>query len=240
MAALDRGVVGTAWSVDPVGNQVVVEVDSTVTGAGYPASRRWWPAPRGAARLQSVSGRLTPTHRRRRRHLRQPVPLLARVQRAQRQHVLLPDRGALHRPGHRVVLQLQPHHQARRPDRHQLPEQRLRHRRYTNTSITKTGGITSAANPTVGQSVTRRGSTTGTHSGTVTGLNATVHYAEGTVKGMIRTNVCAEGGDSGGPLYAGNTALGLTSGGSGNCQSGGITFFQPVVEALNKYDVSVY
>jgi hypothetical protein len=100
--------------------------------------------------------------------------------------------------------------------------------------------ITSAANPTVGQTVTRRGSTTGIHSGRVTALNATVRYAEGTVTGMIQTTVCAEGGDSGGSLYAGTTALGLTSGGSGNCSSGGTTFFQPVVEALNAYGVQVY
>ncbi|MFC0601586.1 S1 family peptidase [Streptomyces palmae] len=101
--------------------------------------------------------------------------------------------------------------------------------------------ITRAANPTVGQSVTRRGSTTGIHSGTVTGLNATVNYGGGDiVYGMIQTNVCAEPGDSGGPLYSGSTALGLTSGGSGNCSSGGTTFFQPVVEALNAYGVSVY
>jgi streptogrisin B len=101
--------------------------------------------------------------------------------------------------------------------------------------------ITSAANPTVGQTVTRRGSTTGIHSGRVTALNATVNYGGGdVVYGMIQTTVCAEPGDSGGPLYAGSTALGLTSGGSGNCSSGGTTFFQPVVEALNAYGVSVY
>ena len=57
---------------------------------------------------------------------------------------------------------------------------------------------------------------------------------------MIKTTVCAEGGDSGGPLYAGSVALGLTSGGSGDCTSGGTTYFQPVVEALNAYGVSVY
>ncbi|GAA1725533.1 S1 family peptidase [Streptomyces yatensis] len=101
--------------------------------------------------------------------------------------------------------------------------------------------ITSAANPSVGQTVTRRGSTTGIHSGRVTALNATVNYGNGDiVYGMIQTTVCAEPGDSGGPLYAGSTALGLTSGGSGNCTSGGTTFFQPVVEALNAYGVSVY
>jgi streptogrisin D len=100
--------------------------------------------------------------------------------------------------------------------------------------------ITSAGNAYVGQSVTRRGSTTGVHSGTVTALNQTVNYAEGSVSGMIRTTVCAEGGDSGGPLYSGGTALGLTSGGSGNCSSGGTTFFQPVGEALQAYGVSIY
>ncbi|MET7365178.1 S1 family peptidase [Streptomyces sp. NPDC005566] len=118
--------------------------------------------------------------------------------------------------------------------------------RYTNTSVTKSGtvgsqDITSAANATVGMSVTRRGSTTGTHSGSVTGLNATVNYGGGDiVYGMIRTNVCAEPGDSGGPLYSGTRAIGLTSGGSGNCSSGGTTFFQPVTEALSAYGVSVF
>ncbi|HEY9375133.1 S1 family peptidase [Streptomyces sp.] len=118
--------------------------------------------------------------------------------------------------------------------------------RYTNTSVTKSGtvggvDITSAANATVGMSVTRRGSTTGTHGGSVTGLNATVNYGGGDiVYGMIRTNVCAEPGDSGGPLYSGSRAIGLTSGGSGNCSTGGTTFFQPVTEALSAYGVNVY
>ena len=100
--------------------------------------------------------------------------------------------------------------------------------------------ITTAGNASVGQAVKRSGSTTGVHSGSVTGTNATVNYAEGTVTGLIRTNVCAEGGDSGGALFAGTTALGLTSGGSGNCSSGGTTYFQPVTEALSRYGVSVY
>jgi len=100
--------------------------------------------------------------------------------------------------------------------------------------------ITTAGNASVGETVTRRGSTTGIHSGTVTALNQTVNYPEGTVNGLIQTTVCAEGGDSGGPLYAGSTALGLTSGGNGNCSSGGTTFFQPVTEPLSVFGVSVY
>ena len=112
--------------------------------------------------------------------------------------------------------------------------------RYDNTSLSHPGGF-AAANAFVGESVKRTGSTTGTHSGTVTALNVTVHYVGGgTVRGMIQTNVCAEPGDSGGPLYDGTKALGLTSGGSGNCRSGGTTFYQPVPEAANNYGVTVY
>ncbi|MCF3129995.1 MULTISPECIES: S1 family peptidase [Streptomyces] len=117
--------------------------------------------------------------------------------------------------------------------------------RYTNSSIAHPSAvgsqtITRAATPSVGTTVYRRGSTTGTHSGRVTALNATVNYGGGdVVYGMIQTTVCAEGGDSGGPLYGGSTAYGLTSGGSGNCSSGGTTFFQPVTEALSYYGVSV-
>ena len=89
--------------------------------------------------------------------------------------------------------------------------------------------------------MTRDGSTTGVHSGTVTALNVTVRYqGGGTVSGMIQTNVCAEPGDSGGPLYDGSKAVGITSGGSGNCSSGGTTFFQPVTEAVNAYGVTVF
>ncbi len=112
--------------------------------------------------------------------------------------------------------------------------------RYDNTSLSHPGGFT-LADAFVGEKVTRDGDTTGVHTGTVTGLNATVRYqGGGTVSGLIQTNVCAEGGDSGGPLYDGTKALGLTSGGSGNCSSGGVTFFQPVREAAQAYGVNLY
>ncbi|ROP54169.1 streptogrisin B [Streptomyces sp. PanSC9] len=117
--------------------------------------------------------------------------------------------------------------------------------RYTNSSVAHPSAVGSqtisrAATPSVGTTVYRRGSTTGTHSGRVTALNATVNYGGGdVVYGLIQTTVCAEGGDSGGPLYSGSTAYGLTSGGSGNCSSGGTTFFQPVTEALSYYGVTL-
>jgi len=112
--------------------------------------------------------------------------------------------------------------------------------RYDNASLTHPGGFT-AANAFVGESVTRRGSTSGTHSGTVTALNVSVRYqGAGRVDGMIQTTVCAEPGDSGGAMYDGTKALGITSGGSGDCRTGGVTFFQPVTEAASAYGVTVY
>ncbi|MFE9308720.1 S1 family peptidase [Streptomyces sp. NPDC088353] len=118
--------------------------------------------------------------------------------------------------------------------------------RYTNTSVAKPSAvgsvtITSAATPSVGTTVYRRGSTTGIHSGKVTALNATVNYGNGEiVNGLIQTTVCAEPGDSGGSLYSNSgIAYGLTSGGSGNCTSGGTTFFQPVTAALSAYGVHI-
>ncbi|MEU3851251.1 S1 family peptidase [Streptomyces sp. NPDC029554] len=94
--------------------------------------------------------------------------------------------------------------------------------------------ISGAAEATVGMQVTRSGSTTQVHEGKVTGLDATVNYGNGDiVNGLIQTDVCAEPGDSGGSLFSGDKAIGLTSGGSGDCTSGGETFFQPVTEALS-------
>lgn len=113
---------------------------------------------------------------------------------------------------------------------------------YTDYPSTVNGNqqISSAQNAFVGEKVTRDGSTTGVHTGYVTALNVTVRYqGGGTVRGLIQTTVCAEPGDSGGPLYDGSAAVGLTSGGSGDCKKGGTTFFQPVTTALTVYGVQV-
>jgi streptogrisin C len=97
-------------------------------------------------------------------------------------------------------------------------------------------GSTAAA---VGSTVCRSGSTTGWHCGQIQAYNSTVRYAEGSVSGLIRTSVCAEPGDSGGSLLAGNQAQGVTSGGSGDCSTGGTTYFQPVNEILQTYGLSL-
>ncbi|GAA1948486.1 S1 family peptidase [Amycolatopsis minnesotensis] len=90
-----------------------------------------------------------------------------------------------------------------------------------------------------GTSVCRSGSTTHWHCGTVLGLNETINYEQGAVYEATRTNVCAEPGDSGGSFITGDQAQGVTSGGWGNCGSGGETWFQPVNEILGVYGVSL-
>ncbi|MDI6097554.1 S1 family peptidase [Actinoplanes sp. NEAU-A12] len=91
----------------------------------------------------------------------------------------------------------------------------------------------------VGAAVCRSGSTTGTFCGTILAKNQTVVYPEGAVTGLTRTDVCAEGGDSGGPWLSGDQAQGLTSGGSGDCTVGGETFFQPLNEVLAAQDLTL-
>lgn len=94
--------------------------------------------------------------------------------------------------------------------------------------------ISSAGTATVGQRISKSGSTTRLTSGTVQRLNVTVNYAEGPVYQMIQTNALVNPGDSGGCLFAGSVGLGITSG-----KGGGSSFFQPVGEALSAYGVSL-
>jgi streptogrisin C len=100
--------------------------------------------------------------------------------------------------------------------------------------------VTGHTEAATGSSVCRSGSTTGWHCGTIQAKNQTVSYSGGpTVTGLTRTNVCAEPGDSGGSWMSGSQAQGFTSGGSGNCSSGGTTYFQPVNEALSYWGLTI-
>ncbi|MER7759114.1 carbohydrate-binding protein [Streptomyces sp. NPDC097619] len=119
----------------------------------------------------------------------------------------------------------------------------------TNTNWTATpyvkgsGGanvqVTGSVLQAVGASVCRSGSTTGWHCGTIQQHNTSVTYPEGTISGVTRTTVCAEPGDSGGSYISGSQAQGVTSGGSGNCSSGGTTFFQPLNPILQNYGLTL-
>ncbi|MEV6959064.1 carbohydrate-binding protein [Streptomyces sp. NPDC051207] len=119
----------------------------------------------------------------------------------------------------------------------------------TNTNWTATpyvkgaGGqnvqVTGSTQAPVGSSVCRSGSTTGWHCGTIQQHNTSVTYPEGTIYGVTRTSVCAEPGDSGGSYISGSQAQGVTSGGSGNCSTGGTTYFQPLNPLLQTYGLTL-
>ncbi|KAL2207664.1 trypsin [Sarocladium strictum] len=99
--------------------------------------------------------------------------------------------------------------------------------------------ITGSSVAAVGSGICRSGQTSGYHCGELQGYDVTVNYDVGPVFGLTQTSACAEPGDSGGSFFAGDQAQGMTSGGSGDCTSGGQTFFQPVNEVLEVYGLSL-
>jgi len=120
--------------------------------------------------------------------------------------------------------------------------------RYTNTTIAKPSAVNtypglapirSFGLSAVGTRVTRSGPN-GLRTGTITALNVTVNYADGAVTGLIRTNICTQPGDSGGPLFAGTVGIGITSGGTGSCASGGVSYYAAAARAGSAYGVGPY
>ncbi|MGX6608362.1 ricin-type beta-trefoil lectin domain protein [Micromonosporaceae bacterium Da 78-11] len=99
--------------------------------------------------------------------------------------------------------------------------------------------VSGSQEASIGSSICRSGRTTGWRCGTLLGKNETINYPQGSVSGLNRSNACAEGGDSGGSWISGNQAQGVTSGGSGNCTSGGTMWFQPVNEILQVFGLSL-
>jgi streptogrisin C len=91
-------------------------------------------------------------------------------------------------------------------------------------------------------SVCRSGYRTGWRCGIIEAKNQTV-LVNGSydiqVLGLTRTSACAEPGDSGGPFISGDQAQGMTSMGSGNCTSGGTSYFQPVKRVLRDLGVAL-
>lgn len=96
-----------------------------------------------------------------------------------------------------------------------------------------------SAEAPIGASICRSGSTSHWHCGAVQAKNVTVNYSQGAVYSMTQTSVCAEPGDSGGSYISGDQAQGVTSGGSGDCTSGGTTFYQPLNPILSHFGLTL-
>jgi streptogrisin D len=216
-AELERSakIPGTAWWTDTATNQVVVSVDSTVTGASWQVQAA---AARlnGAVRIEAEAGVLST-----RINGGQAIygggsrcSLGFNVRSGSTYYFLT--------AGHCTNLSASWYSNSSQSTYigprtgTSFPGNDYGIVRYDNTALSHPGtvnlyngtsqDITTAGNAYVGQAVKRSGSTTGLRSGSVQGLNATVNYAQGSVSGLIRTNVCAEGGDRGGSLFAGSTA----------------------------------
>ncbi|MGW1288908.1 S1 family peptidase, partial [Streptomyces sp. NPDC002586] len=243
-------VAGTAWAVDYRTNRVVVSADSTVSAGDW--SRMSQVAARigGFVRMEHAQGTFTT-------RLNGAQPILStggrcsagfNVTNGQSDFIL--TAGHCGPTGSTWFAGNQGNQQLGRTVSSTFPGNDFSLVQYASgkagdgAGVVAIGGgngvrITGTADAAVGQRVFRSGSTSGLHDGTVTALNATVNYPEGTVTGLIQTNVCAEPGDSGGPLFSDGVALGVTSGGNGDCTAGGTTFFQPVTRALAALNVKL-
>ncbi|HZB28733.1 MAG TPA: S1 family peptidase [Streptosporangiaceae bacterium] len=241
---------GTAWGVDPVTNQVVVSVDETVTGAKLTKVRAAATRLGDAVRVEHVAGTFSAT-------IAGGDAIFGGGSRCSLGFNVRNSAGQFFflTAGHCGNIASQWFSNSARTTligtrrSSSFPGNDyaimtyaagIAHPGTVNLYNGTSQDITSARNAVVGESVRRSGSTTRVRSGSVTGTNQTVNFPQGTVTGMIRTTVCAEPGDSGGPLFAGTAALGITSGGSGNCTTGGTTFYQPVTEPLSVFGVSVF
>ncbi len=112
-------------------------------------------------------------------------------------------------------------------------------RPWVNNYAGGTANVAGSNEAPVGASVCRSGSTTGWRCGVIQAKNVTVNYPQGAVYGLTQSNACCEGGDSGGSWLSGDQAQGVTSGGSGNCTTGGTSFFQPLKPILAVYGLTL-
>ncbi|MGW1725651.1 S1 family peptidase [Streptomyces sp. NPDC002306] len=243
-------VAGTAWSVDYRTNRVVVLADHTVSAADWSALTRVADGIGSFVRMERTSGEFTT-------RLNGAQPILStggrcsagfNVTNGQSDFIL--TAGHCGPAGALWFADNQGTQQIGRTVNSSFPGGDFSLVQYANgkagagADVVAVGNgngvrITGASDPAVGQRVFRSGSTSGLRDGQVLSLNATVNYPEGTVTGLIETNVCAEPGDSGGPMFSEGIALGVTSGGSGDCTTGGTTFFQPVTKALSTLGVQL-
>lgn len=106
--------------------------------------------------------------------------------------------------------------------------------------------IDSSRYPIALEEIDRIGVNSQDTTGIVTDTSTTVNIGGTQVEGLFESNVCALGGDSGGPALSGSTALGLLSGGTDEtvCSSSSSgtywNYFMPVQKVLNDRGLHVY
>ncbi|MCI0382992.1 S1 family peptidase [Streptomyces sp. CNQ085] len=114
--------------------------------------------------------------------------------------------------------------------------------RYTNTSLSYPGGtgFTGVSSPSVGRNICHQGSATGPRCGRVTAVGITIDYGGGPVDGLFVSNVCSDYFDRGTLGFSNTRILGIIVSGSGSCDFGGVTYYQPVLPVLAAYGLNLY
>ncbi|WP_326690486.1 S1 family peptidase [Streptomyces sp. NBC_01795] len=112
---------------------------------------------------------------------------------------------------------------------------------YPSEVTTSTGPsrVERAIAPAPGMRICRSGPGSGWRCGAIQQVNVSVQYPEGVLNGLFRANVCAEPGDIGGPAVSGDAAVGVLVSATGNCATGGTTYYQPVVGPLSETGLRV-
>ncbi len=108
--------------------------------------------------------------------------------------------------------------------------------------VSQEWGITGESSSYMGQQVCHSGISSGVSCGNVATLNKTVNYPEGTVYNLTEVaggEFCAIPGDSGGPVFAGHTALGIFSGALELSCGGNLGYYAEITEATEALGVSV-
>jgi streptogrisin D len=248
---LDRtaAIPGTSWKVDPVTNQVVVEADSTVTGAKRTRLEKAVADLGGAARIDQVAGAVRPEV------IGGDAIFMGSSRCSLAFNVLIGGQKHFLTAGHCTNIGATFHAAAGQSQRigtrvaTSFPTNDFGLVRYdagqnpagaVSMKDGTTRDISHARNAVVGETVGLSGSTSGLRRGQVTGVDVTVNYSQGPVHGLIQTTICSAGGDSGGAVFAGNAAIGIHSGSSGGCGGSNRAFHQPVTEALSTYGATVY
>ncbi|MFE5144330.1 S1 family peptidase [Streptomyces fagopyri] len=241
---------GTAWAMDYVNNEVVVQADSTVSAPDWSRMTKLGQSMGSSVRMERTQGTFTT-------RLNGAQPMFStggrcsagfNVTNGKNEFILTAGHcgpaGSVWFADNQGTKQLGQTITTAFPGNDFSLIQYNNGENDTGNNVVAIGGgkgvqILGAADAAVGQRVFRSGSTSGLHDGRVKGLDATVNYPEGTVTGLIETDVCAEPGDSGGPLFSEGIALGVTSGGNGDCTTGGTTFFQPITKAMTALAVKL-
>ncbi|GIM91826.1 S1 family peptidase [Paractinoplanes toevensis] len=103
-----------------------------------------------------------------------------------------------------------------------------------------TVAVTGSQDAAVGAAVCRSGRTSGWHCGKILSRGYTTRTDDYTWNNQIKTDVCANGGDSGGALVAGTQGQGTTSASWAECgQDDPASSYQPLSQILDMYGLTL-